>query len=303
MVKIILDTDISPDYDDVGAMAVLHVLAKRGETEILGTATCNAFPYALTSIRVINAFCGRDDIPTGVVRPDGLSIDDVMHSRRWPIFLFEKYGKPDYLKAEPAVRLYRRLLAAADDASVTFVTIGWLTNLADLLASGPDEFSPLDGPALVARKVEKLVSMAGKFPEGREFNVFKDAPASEKVFHEWPTPILFSGFEIGVNILTGKKLIAHPGEDNPVKDAYAIALSQGDSDGRSSWDHTTVLAAVRGPADYFDVERGRIEINDDGSNGWKADPAGPHARLLPKMSWSELADIIEDLMTDYPGAR
>ena len=37
MVKIILDTDISPDYDDVGAMAVLHALAKRGEAEILAT--------------------------------------------------------------------------------------------------------------------------------------------------------------------------------------------------------------------------------------------------------------------------
>ena len=30
MKKVILDTDISPDYDDVGAMAVLHTLAKRG---------------------------------------------------------------------------------------------------------------------------------------------------------------------------------------------------------------------------------------------------------------------------------
>ena len=108
MVKVILDTDICPDYDDVGAMAVLHSLAKRGEAEILATATCNAFPYALTAIRVINAFYGRDDIPAGVVRPDGVSMDDVGHNKRWPVFLFEKYGKPEYLKAEPAVRLYRR---------------------------------------------------------------------------------------------------------------------------------------------------------------------------------------------------
>jgi inosine-uridine nucleoside N-ribohydrolase len=296
MVKIILDTDISPDYDDVGAMAVLHALAKRGEAEILATATCNAFPYALTSIRVINAFYGRDDIPTGVVRPDGVSMDDGMHNKKWPIFLFEKYGKPEYLKAEPAVRLYRHLLAAADDASVTIVTIGWLTNLADLLASGPDEFSPLDGRALVARKVGKLVSMAGKFPAGREFNVFMDTLASKKVYANWPTPILFSGFEIGINVLTGTKLIARSGEGNPVKDAYAIALPQGNPDGRPSWDHTTVLAAVRGPGDYFDVERGRIEIYDDGSNGWQPDPEGPHARLLPKMPWAELAELIEALM-------
>ncbi len=296
MVKIILDTDICPDYDDVGALAVLHSLAKRGEAKILATATCNAFPYALTAIRVINAFYGRDDIPAGVVRPDGVSMDDVGHNKRWPVFLFEKYGKREYLKAEPAVRLYRRILAAAEDASVTIVTIGWLTNLADLLASGADEFSPLDGRALVAKKVAKLVSMAGKFPAGREFNVHMDTLASKKVYANWPTPVLFSGYEIGINILTGTKLIDRPGDSNPVKDAYAIALPQGNPDGRPSWDHTTVLAAVRGPDDYFGIERGIIEVYDDGSNGWKPDPDGPHARLLPKMSWTDLADLIEELM-------
>lgn len=29
--RIILDTDIGPDYDDVGAMAILHALADKGE--------------------------------------------------------------------------------------------------------------------------------------------------------------------------------------------------------------------------------------------------------------------------------
>ena len=53
---------------------------------------------------------------------------------------------------------------------------------------------------------------------------------------------------------------------------------------------------MRGPGDYFDVERGRIEIYDDGSNGWKPDPEGPHARLLPKMPWADLAELIEALM-------
>ncbi len=298
MKKVILDTDISPDYDDVGAMAVLHALANRGEADILATATCNAFPYALTAIRVINAFYGRDHIPAGVVRPDGVAMDDGMHNRKWPVFLFEKYGRPDFLKAEPAVKLYRRVLAEAKDASVTFVTIGWLTNLADLLDSGPDEFSPLNGRELVAQKVEQLVSMAGTFPSGREFNVFSDTRSAQKVFGHWPTPILFSGFEIGINVLTGTKLIALPVENNPVKDAYSIALPQGNPDGRPSWDHTTVLAAVRGPGDYFDVERGKIAIYDDGSNGWTPDPDGPHAHLLPKMDWADLADLIEGLMAE-----
>ncbi len=225
-------------------------------------------------------------------------MDDGLHKRKWPAFLFEKYGRPDYLRAEPAVRLYRRILARAKDASLTFITIGWFTNLADLLDSVPDEFSPLAGGELVSQKVAQLVCMAGAFPTGREFNLVTDARAAQKVFGNWPTPILLSGFEIGINILTGTKLISRSGDDNPVKDAYAVALPQGDPDGRPSWDHTTVLAAVRGPGDYFDIEHGKIAIYDDGSNGWHPDPDGPHARLLPKMGWNELAEIIEDLMAE-----
>ncbi|RKY61051.1 MAG: hypothetical protein DRP96_04290, partial [Candidatus Neomarinimicrobiota bacterium] len=33
--KVIFDTDIGPDWDDVGATAVLHTLANQGEAEIL----------------------------------------------------------------------------------------------------------------------------------------------------------------------------------------------------------------------------------------------------------------------------
>ena len=35
-VRVILDTDLSSDVDDVGAVAVLHALADAGEAEILG---------------------------------------------------------------------------------------------------------------------------------------------------------------------------------------------------------------------------------------------------------------------------
>ena len=38
-VKIIFDTDMIGDYDDVGAMAVLHKLADAGECEILATVS------------------------------------------------------------------------------------------------------------------------------------------------------------------------------------------------------------------------------------------------------------------------
>ena len=36
-VPVIFDTDIGPDYDDVGAMALLHAMADSGECKILAT--------------------------------------------------------------------------------------------------------------------------------------------------------------------------------------------------------------------------------------------------------------------------
>ena len=85
------------------------------------------------------------------------------------------------------------------------MTVGFFTNLKDLLESGPDADSPLSGKELVAAKVKRLVSMAGYFPEGKEFNVMMDAPASQYVFENWPTPIVLSGFDIGEKIITGKQ--------------------------------------------------------------------------------------------------
>ena len=66
---------------------------------------------------------------------------------------------------------------------------------------------PLSGIELVSKKVKKLVSMAGRFPEGSEFNVLIDSAASEYVFDNWPTPVIFSGFEIGWEIRTGLRLM------------------------------------------------------------------------------------------------
>src|SRR5690625_7325019 len=57
------------------------------------------------------------------------------------------------------------------DSSVTIVTVGFMSNLAELLKSRPDRYSPLSGRELVGKKVKQYVAMAGMFPQGREFNV------------------------------------------------------------------------------------------------------------------------------------
>lgn len=296
-VKIILDTDIGPDYDDVGAMAVLHALADSGYAEPLAVISSNAFELTVPVIEIINTYYGRKDLPTGAPKGPNAPYRDA--PQKWPELLVEKYPHTISSSAEApdAVSTYRRVLAQQPDGSVTIVTVGFVTNLASLLASEPDEISPLNGEELVSQKVKRLVSMAGKFPEGREFNVFIDSLASEKVFTQWPTEIIFSGFEIGQKIITGLPLSQAEQVDSPIKTAYVKALPywKSDSLGRNSWDQSAVLVAIKGAEPYYTLRRGRF-IPRGGNNGWEDDPNGPHAYLVEKMPVEEVTEIIENLM-------
>ncbi len=92
------------------------------------------------------------------------------------------------------------------------------------------------------------------------------------MFDEWPTSVLFSGFEIGVKIYTGLPVANSSLNHSPVKDVFkrSIPLDPNDRNGRNSWDETAVLVAVRGYQKYFTIVKGKIISNIDGSNGWDA---------------------------------
>ncbi|MCU0457423.1 MAG: nucleoside hydrolase, partial [Bacteroidales bacterium] len=183
--KIIFDTDLGPDYDDVGALAFLHAMADSGKAEILATISSNKHELVAPSIDVINTYFGRPDLETGAPKGPGASMGSGQH---WADSIVVKYPHSvrSTSEAPDAVRVYREILSGQPDKSVTIVTVGFLTNLSALLKSGPDEFSPMNGTELAASKVKLLVSMAGGFPRGREFNIFIDSTASKHVFENWP---------------------------------------------------------------------------------------------------------------------
>lgn len=304
-VPVILDTDIGPDYDDVGAVAVLHALADKGEAKPLAIIASNKNKLVGPTIEVLNIYFGRPELPIGA--PKSPDAPDHGASQKWPELLVEKYPHRINTTDEvpDAVSVYRQLLSQQPDKSVTVVTVGFLTNLANLLESGPDEFSPLNGKALVAKKVKQLVSMAGKFPSGREYNVLIDSVASEKVFTHWPTPVILSGFEIGEKIITGKQLIsAEHIQNSPVKDAFAKAMThhEGDRNGRMSWDQTAVLVAIRGVSPYYTTVRGRMIVKG-GNNEWVEDKKGNHQYLVAEWDPMQVRTEIESLMMHQPATR
>lgn len=302
--NIIFDSDIGPDYDDVGAITILHVMADRGEARILATIASNKYEGIAGVLDVFNTYFHRPGIPIGVPKGEAVSKDAPQH---WTDSILARYPHAIKSNAEvpDAVPLYRKVLAAQPDTSVTIVTVGFLTNMANLLASGPDSLSDLSGVDLVRKKVKRLVTMGGMFPSGREFNIFNDPPASKAALEHWPTPVVFSGFEIGKNIFTGLPLVHNDAiQGDPAKDVFSISipLSPQDSAGRMSWDETAVLTAVRGYEPYFDVREGRIQIADDGSNTWDETGKGQFY-LVEKMPFAELADTINALMMQQPASH
>jgi inosine-uridine nucleoside N-ribohydrolase len=178
-----------------------------------------------------------------------------------------------------------------------------LTNLRNLLKSQPDDVSSLDGETLVRRKVKKLVSMGGQYPEGREWNFYQDTLATKYVLKNWPAPITFCGFEVGQNILTGAALKSLPAR-NPVRRSYQ--LYNGITD-RPSWDQLTVLHAVEGESETSGVSwhissLGDNVINADGSNKWTQNPNASNNYLSLKTSSKRTIDVVNQLMLE-PGAK
>lgn len=305
-VSIIFDTDIAPDYDDVGALALLHAFADMGEAKILATISSNAFETTVPTLSVLNTYFKRPSIPIGVTKN---VLPNKECSQQWAQAIIAKY--PHALQsndaAMDAVKLYRKILSSQPDKSVTVVSVGFFTNLAGLLNSTADKYSPLTGMELVIKKVRQLVSMAARIDKdglgGYEFNVMVDATASKKVFADWPTPFTISGFEIGEKILTGIRLIHNESiQNDPVKDAFEIALSRDkNAIGRNSWDETAVLVAVRGMDPYFSYRKLNFEIKDDGKN--VLIPGEKITYLTFKQTPEEIGKLIEDLMMHQPVKR
>lgn len=299
--SIIFDSDIGPDYDDVGALTELHALADKHEANILATIASNRYDNIAAVLNVINTYFGRSEIPIGVPKGESVEMKD---RQGWSEYIVSHY--PHNIKSNDdvpgSVEVYRKILSQQPDRSVTIVTVGFLTNLAKLLQTKPDQYSKLNGLELVRHKVKRLVSMAGKYPSGKEFNILKDISSAQIVAKQWPTDIVFSGYEIGKKILTGIPLIHNEDITNsPVKDVFRISInkSEEDKNGRKSWDETAVLVAVRGAAPYFHRVEGRIIIKDDGTNAWDSTGEG-HYYLVQDKPIKFMEDLINGFMQHKP---
>ncbi|MCL2346633.1 MAG: nucleoside hydrolase [Planctomycetaceae bacterium] len=286
-VKLIFDTDIGNDIDDTMAIAVIHALQNRGECELLAVTITKDNQYAAPMVSILNEFYGRPDIPVGIVKngvtkEDGLYLGKMCHLKNEegkPVFS-PKITPEMYAGLPDATTVLRKTLAAQPDRSVVMVQVGFSTNLLRLLESKADEISPLDGTALVKQKVKLLSTMAGAFVERlkthAEYNIACDIPSARKMFELWPTPIVFSGYEIGETINYPAKSMQDDfgyTPHHPVQTAYGFY--RGLENDQATFDLTSALYAVRPDRGYFGLsEPGDVSFDEKAITHFSPNPNG-----------------------------
>jgi len=287
-VPVIFDTDIGNDVDDALALAMLHGLESRGEVRLLAVTITKDNKWAAPFVNLVNTFYGRPRIPIGVVKGGKAPEDSAMikapcERRRSDGTLAYPHELLDGSAAPDASGVLRAALARAEDQSVVIIQVGFSTNLARLLDTQGDVSSPLEGKELVARKVRLLSCMAGAYPSGiAEYNIRMDLAAARKVFGEWPTPIVASGFEVGQSMLYPSISIERDFgyvADHPIAEAYRNYRKMPYD--RPTWDLTSVLYAIRPDRGYFDVSpAGRITVGDDAVTRFEPSDRGTHRYLM-----------------------
>ena len=302
-VRLIFDTDMGNDVDDAVALAMIHSLESRGEATLLAVTVTKDNRWAAPFIDIMDTFYGRGDIPIGVVH-DGKTPEDSnmirlpSERKRSDGSFVYPHRLLDGRNAPEAVGLLRNVLAREKDGAVVIVQVGFSTNLARLVDSSA-------GRDLVKQKVRLLSLMGGAFPAGApEYNIKTDIPSAKKLFAEWPTPIVASGYEIGEKIFYPAASILHDYHyvpDHPLAEAYRDYMKMPYD--RPMWDPTATLYAVR-PGSFSLSPPGIITVDDQGRTHFTAGNNGRHRYLIasPEQRSAARRAIIE-LASSPPSSR
>lgn len=310
--NVIFETDMGNDVDDALAIDMLYKYHRNKKINLMAIMLNKEGQYPPRFIDLLNRWYGCKKIPIGATtREKNSTMWHVKNFTEVVCQMKDEKGRPLYKQLpegkenwQDAVMLHRQLLAKSDDHSVTIISVGFSNNLSALLASQPDGFSPMNGKELVAKKVDRLVVMAGHMenPNYKEFNVINDVPACQKVYDEWPTPIYTSPFELGEKILYPARSIKEDfgwTKHHPIVDAYKNYLPN--MEDRPTWDLTAVLYAID-PGQMFSLSpAGRIKVTDRGCTTFTPETTGSHYYMYTNEEQrKQILDYFVNMITKKP---
>jgi hypothetical protein len=332
---LIYDGDLGPDPCDFTTLSMLHEYHERGRIELLGVIGSVPDPHLASTYHIYNRLYGHD-VPVGAYRTEEHDVPYSDEVRDWyeaaislstsanpNEVILEKYGGRGAGADEVhgSVELYRKLLAEAENHSVTVFVAGQVFNLPALLASGADQYSPLGGEELLRSKVHDFVFMGGAFPDSHEESLYPFTSGAE--WNWWALgaegvtraavqaivglgrPVTYVGQEVGAEVLVGQEIIHRLGRDHPTSEAYFLYNPTSPDDGGAlldtdnpAYDDVALYHIVEGGLDhFFGRVFGRVEVDGFGANTWlEGGTQESYLTVIPGMA-DELAQAITDRVT------
>ena len=285
MPLVILDTDMGSSTDDLFSLEMLCRYDEQGRCRLLGVVVDREGEDCAACADVMDTYFGHGDVPIGLVR-NGVKepkvwIDyrDVLpNAKNADGTRMFKHSINDYSTLPDGWQLYRKLLAAQPDKSVSICSIGFLTCLAQLLESKGDTYSPLTGVELVRQKVKCIYVMGGVFGEAVEpdYNFSQAIEFSKKFFELWPedVDVIFSPAEVGDNIeYKPEQVIADIDwtDVHPIKQVY---MKCNCNTGQKMWDPMAVINAVEGDGLFRLSDRGFVTLTETALTIFHPDATG-----------------------------
>jgi Carboxypeptidase regulatory-like domain/Inosine-uridine preferring nucleoside hydrolase len=292
-VPLVIDTDIFTNADDVGALASAFALQRDGEAKVIAvtvnipTSRSAVAPDQWKCVAAIDNFYGAPNIPIGIqTAATGTDSGSSYVGACGPL------APASAPTPGSAVSVDMQALSSQPDGSVVMVSIGYMGNLAALISSS-------SGRQLVKQKVRELVVMGGGYPGALgEGNLQRDPADAQYVSQNWPTTIVWDGYEVGVNIDTGQTISSVQPANSPVRVAYDSYVGPGVA--IPSWDLTAVYEAVR-PTNPFLSPAGPGTNVIDGSGGNTFTRGAGDQYYLKLSNPAGLDCSIESLLNTLPG--
>ena len=306
---VILDTDIGSSTDDLIAMEMLYNYMDEGRCKLLGVVVDRMGDDYAALADVMNTYFGHGSIPIGVER-GGIKDPSVFidyrelykHTTEKGELMFKRTIS-DYSQLPNGWELYRRLLAAQPDHSVSICSTGLVSSLVQLLASEPDDISPLSGVELVSKKVKCLYLMAGVFTTSEEpdYNFLQDPTYAKLLFELWPrsVDVVFSPMEVGNEIDYSPETVIRDiswTDIHPIKQVY---MKYDCDTGQRMWDPMVVIQAVEGDELFTLSERGIVTLTPNAGTIFTPSATGNHRYQKPgTQAWCQamLEKIRKSLM-------
>ena len=204
MRTIILGTDWGSDCDDAVAVRMITRAALNEEINLAAICINQCLENSVASL---DGFLTKEGMRVPIGLDKDITEGESSYQKKLVRYASTYRSNED---AEDAVALYRKVLSEAK-GKIDIIEIGFLQVIAKVLDSKPDSISDMTGVDLFKQKVSRVWVMAGKWDEdgGREYNIcFNDV--SKKAAHvlceKCPVPIVFLGWEVGNDVITGSDL-------------------------------------------------------------------------------------------------